>query len=97
VLGILFKWKSLAQNISDNTPLTQEENRHSRVCMPETGGTVQADTQGQLLVPKLSFANQPEVWRDPKGYHETTDGSENRWSPTQSLTGLKPTPPAGTR
>ncbi len=78
VLGILFKWKSLAQTIVDNTPLTEEEKRHSRVCILETDGTVLADTHGQPLASKLPFASHPEIWRDPKGYHEVSDGSKKQ-------------------
>jgi len=78
VLGILFKWKSLAQTIVDNTPLTQEEKRHSRVCILETDGTVLADTHGQPLSSKLPFPNHPEIWRSHKGYHEHLSGTKKQ-------------------
>jgi hypothetical protein len=74
VLGILFKWMSLAQTIVDNTPLSAEEKRHSRVCILETDGTVLADTRGRPLGEKLDLAQQRDIWNNHKGFHEASAG-----------------------
>ncbi len=76
VLGILFKWNSLAQTIVDNTPLTADERRHSRVCILATDGTVLADTHGQPLASKLPLSQ--EIWRSHKGFHEVDNGKKKQ-------------------
>ncbi len=75
VLGILFKWSSLAQTIVDSTPLTPEERLHSRVCILDTDGTVLADTRGVPLSEKLALAQNREIWSSNKGFFELAGGS----------------------
>ena len=70
VLGILFKWQSLAQTIVDNTPLDEEEKRHCRVCILGEDGTVLADTKGPPLSGSLPLPQNRQLWADPKGFHE---------------------------
>jgi hypothetical protein len=70
VLGILFKWQSLAQTIVDNTPLDEEEKRHCRVCILGDDGAILADTKGPPLSGSLPLAHNRQVWADPKGFHE---------------------------
>ncbi|NBV86192.1 MAG: hypothetical protein EBS01_08025 [Verrucomicrobia bacterium] len=78
VLGILFRWMSLAQTIVDNTPLSPDEKRHSRVCILEKDGTVLADTKGLPLREKLDLARNHEIWTSHKGFHEVSMGFNSK-------------------
>ena len=78
VLGILFRWMSLAQTIVDSTPLSPEEKRHSRVCILEKDGTVLADTKGIPLREKLDLAQNHEIWSSHKGFHEVAAGFNSK-------------------
>lgn len=68
VLGTVFNWEGLAQEIVNKTPLSKEEKATSRVCMVDDRGTVLADTEGRMLEDSIQFAGQSELYAMKKGF-----------------------------
>ena len=58
VLGIVFNWTELSQNVVKNTPLNDEEWENTRVCLIDEDGAVLADTMERQLRDKLVFSKQ---------------------------------------
>ena len=67
VLGVLFKWDDLAQNIVKSTALSPAEWERSRVCIVDDRGFVLADSNDQQLVETLEL-NPKRTLNDAKGY-----------------------------
>jgi len=68
VLGTVFNWEALAQEIVNKTPLSKEEKSNSRVCIVDDKGTVLADTEGRILEDSIHFAGQGELYAMKKGF-----------------------------
>ncbi|AIF84395.1 methyl-accepting chemotaxis protein [Candidatus Nitrososphaera evergladensis SR1] len=68
VLGTVFNWEALAQEIVNKTPLSREEKANSRVCIVDGKGTVLADTDGKVLEDSIHFAGDAEVYGTSKGF-----------------------------
>ncbi len=67
VLGALFKWDDLAQTIVTNTPLSQEEWSHSRVCIVDKHGVTLADSDESQLETTLDL-DHPKILDQGKAY-----------------------------
>lgn len=67
VLAVVFRWNALAQTVVENTPLSLEEWKRSRVCIMDTGGELLADTHKQFGT-KLSLPNLGDLLRLDRGY-----------------------------
>lgn len=68
VLGTVFDWEKLAQEIVTKTPLTKEDRAKSRVCLVDDAGTVLADTDGKILQEAIHFDGEREVYGMKKGF-----------------------------
>jgi hypothetical protein len=68
VLGTVFNWEGLAQEIVNKTPLSREDKAASRVCITDSAGTVLADTEGRILQDAIRFAGDKEVFAMKKGF-----------------------------
>ncbi len=68
VLGTVFNWEALAQEIVNKTPLSKEEKANSRVCIVDDKGTALADTEGRILEDSIQFAGQHELYNMKKGF-----------------------------
>ncbi|HYG07971.1 MAG TPA: cache domain-containing protein [Stenotrophomonas sp.] len=55
VLGIVFRWDSLAQTVVQRTPLSTQEWARSRVCIVDDQGRVLADSAGRVLQDVIQF------------------------------------------
>lgn len=68
VLGTVFRWEQLTQDIVNNTPLSAEEKANSRVCIIDSTGGVLADTDGRVLDDTIQFAGDREIYSNRKGF-----------------------------
>lgn len=68
VLGILFRWDSLAQMVLRNTPLPEEERSNTRVMIVDKGGFVLADTGDGALRDRLNFKGMDKLFMEKKGF-----------------------------
>jgi hypothetical protein len=68
VLGILFRWDSLAQTIVENTPLPPEEKKLTRTMIVDKSGLVLADTNGGALRDRIQFPGMDSLMKQKKGY-----------------------------
>lgn len=76
-LGIIFNWDSLAQVVVNNTPISEEEWKNTRVCIADKSGLILADTQGKQLNETLSFAHNDIVFSNTRGFLETQLNRQN--------------------
>lgn len=68
VLGVVFDWPSLAQQICLNPPLSQVEKAKSRICIVDADGLVLADSQGEALVAHIHFDRREHLFAQAKSY-----------------------------
>jgi hypothetical protein len=76
VLGILFNWDSLAQTVVENTPLTPEEKRGTRVCIVDNHGALLADTHQVPTKERLAVFAAVEAYRQKRGYKMLDHGGD---------------------
>lgn len=67
VLAVVFRWDALAQTVVENTPLSVEEWKRSRVCIMDASGKLLADT-AQSFDSVLSLPNRGEFLKLDRGY-----------------------------
>ncbi|MCH7599731.1 MAG: chemotaxis protein [Myxococcales bacterium] len=68
VLGIVFDWASLAQEICENLPLSLEEKAISRVCIVDDAGLVLADSNNEILTHTIEIKGRSQLFSKTKGY-----------------------------
>lgn len=68
VIASVLNWDNLAQRIVNETPLTEYEKKHSRVCIVECDGTVIADTKNKILAEKIDLQKMDDLFKTPKGF-----------------------------
>lgn len=68
VLGILFRWESLAQTVVNNTPLPDEEKSQTRVCICNKEGLILADTEGKILNEHLIIKDKDKIFNEKKNF-----------------------------
>ena len=68
VLGIIFKWESLAQTIMKNTPVSAEEKPLTRCLIVADDGTILADSQDQILGAMPEFPERGELFQARKSF-----------------------------
>lgn len=68
VLGVLFRWDSLAQTVVQNTALPESEKSHTRVMIVDDAGLVLADTRDGALKDRLDFKGMNELFKQNKGF-----------------------------
>ena len=68
VLGILFDWDSLAQNIVHNTPIDPADVARSRVCIIDSEGEVLADSKDRQLEERLELPDQKRLLSEKKNF-----------------------------
>jgi hypothetical protein len=77
VLGVIFDWEGLAQNIVNNVPLSDEERESTRTMIVDAQGRVLADSAGRQLEETLASSLIEPLRDSPKGYRMMTiDGRE---------------------
>lgn len=68
VLGILFRWDSLAQAVVHNTPLMDDEKSNTRVMIVDKTGLMLADTSDGVLKDRLNFKGMDKLFGEKKGF-----------------------------
>jgi hypothetical protein len=68
VLGILFRWDSLAQTVVRNTPLPEDERPNTRAMIVDKDGFVLADTGEGTLRDRLKFNGMDTLFKQKKGF-----------------------------
>lgn len=68
VLGVIFKWESLAQTIIDHTPISEDEKKHTRICITDSDGLILADSDGKILKETLQFDKKTSLFGEKKNY-----------------------------
>lgn len=68
VIASVLNWDNLAQRIVNETPLSEDEKTHTRVCLVESDGTVIADTKNKILAEKINLQKMDNLFKAPKGY-----------------------------
>lgn len=68
VLGIMFRWDSLAQTVAHNTPLMEDEKSNTRVMIVDKTGLVLADTSDGILKDRLNFKGMDKLFGEKKGF-----------------------------
>ena len=70
-LGILFNWDALAYGIIEQTSITHEEWKNSRVCFVDGKGGVLADSQHAPVGETLMLDGLSEILAGPNAFQET--------------------------
>ena len=81
VLGILaavFDWRGLANKIVNETPLTEEEKLHSRVCVVDENGLVLADTNQRELEERVHFPEMENLFQRKRDFIKTRVWGKNQ-------------------
>ena len=68
VLGVIFKWESLAQTIIDHTPIDADEKQHTRICIVDNDGLMLADSEGKMLKETFQFDKKTSLFGEKKNY-----------------------------
>ena len=68
VLGVIFRYESLAQTIVKNVHLSKEEKEKSRVCIVDDKGLVLADSDNKCLSDTIDFEAKEELFKNKKGF-----------------------------
>ncbi|CAE6496969.1 methyl-accepting chemotaxis protein [Candidatus Nitrosotenuis uzonensis] len=68
VLGVIFKWESLAQTIIQQTPIDDEEKKNTRICITDDDGLILADSDGKMLKDKIQFDKKTSLYAENKNY-----------------------------
>ena len=68
VLGVIFRYESLAQTIVRNVPLSKEEKEKSRVCIVDDKGLVLADSDNKCLSDTIDFNAKDKLFKNKKGF-----------------------------
>ena len=78
VLGILFDWMSLAQEICENVPLSRDEKAISRVCIVDDADLVLADSKNEVLSHTIDLKGRNQLFSNAKGFvMEKVGGNES--------------------
>ena len=67
VLAVVFRWDALAQTVVENTPLSAEEWKRSRVSIVDPHGKLLADT-AQQFGNTLNLPNRADLFKLDRGY-----------------------------
>lgn len=65
VLGIVFRWDALAQNVLRHTPLSSQEWACSRVCIVDDEGQVLADSCTEKQAQICDFPERKQLLKEP--------------------------------
>jgi hypothetical protein len=68
VLGVIFKWESLSQTIINHTPISEDEKKHTRICIVDNDGLILADSEGKMLKETLQFDKKTSLFGEKKNY-----------------------------
>lgn len=71
VLGILFRWDSLAQTVVRDTPLSELERPNTRAMILDNSGLVLADTGEGVLRDHIQFKGMDRLFEEKKGFTVT--------------------------
>lgn len=72
VLGILFDWESLAQEIVKTTPIDADHKACTRCCLIDDQGNVLADSHDKILVEKIDLPDLPSLKQEKKTFTKET-------------------------
>jgi hypothetical protein len=68
VLGILFRWDALAQTVVEQTSVPAWEKELTRALVVDREGAILADTEGRMLLDRLSFEGMSNRFEEAKGF-----------------------------
>ena len=68
VLGVIFKWESLAQTVIAHTPISDDEKKNTRICIVDDSGLILADSDGKMLRESLDFDQKTSLLSEKKNY-----------------------------
>jgi hypothetical protein len=68
VLGVIFKWESLAQTIIQHTPIDEEEKKHTRICIVDDTGLILADSENKMIKDTFQFDKKTSLFAEKKNY-----------------------------
>lgn len=68
VLGVIFKWESLAQTVIEHTSISEEEKKNTRICIVDDSGLVLADSEGKMLRESISFDQKTSLFSEKKNH-----------------------------
>jgi hypothetical protein len=77
VLCVLFRWDALAQNIVENTSLTEHEWENTRVCIVDPQGTILADTEKEFLK-RLDLSRYTSLFAEDRNYLVFEDSKQRQ-------------------
>lgn len=69
VLGIVFRWDSLGQQVIHSLPLTPAERDSSRICIVDNTGRVLADSDPARIGTVLDFSGRDKLFASERGVH----------------------------
>lgn len=70
VLGVVFRWDALADQIVRSTPVDPGEKSRTRACIADAAGFILADSDGKALKDHLGLPDQPTLFARKKAYLE---------------------------
>lgn len=68
VLGVVFRWESLAQKIVKGVSISDDEKDKTRVCIVDDEGLLLADSKDLILEDKIEFLGKNELFMQKKGF-----------------------------
>lgn len=68
VLGVVFKWESLAQTVIAHTPISEDEKKNTRICIVDDAGLILADSDGKMLRESLDFDQKTSLLSEKKNH-----------------------------
>lgn len=68
VLGAIFRWQDLSQQIVTGTPISEEEKEKTRICIVDENGLLLADSKELALEETLEFLGKNDLFKQKKGF-----------------------------
>ncbi len=68
VLGVIFKWESLAQTVIQHTPISEDERKNTRICIVDDSGLILADSEGKMLRETINFDQKTSLMSEKKNH-----------------------------
>jgi len=68
VLGVVFKWESLAQTVIAHAPISEDEKKNTRICIVDDSRLILADSDGKMLRESLDFDQKTSLLSEKKNH-----------------------------
>ncbi|MDE1765501.1 MAG: chemotaxis protein [Thaumarchaeota archaeon] len=68
ILGGIFRWQDLAQNIVKGVPISDEEKDRTRICIVDKNGLLLADSKDLELEETIEFLGKNDLFSQKKGF-----------------------------